>query len=65
MFKIGTQSAKDIRKDCPVFYVLGSAPAPALPTPPMFSVVLLHTKLVVCRFMRLTVGLYLYFLAEL
>ena len=38
LFKIGIRSAEDIRKDVPIFQVYGSAPA--LPTPPVFRVVL-------------------------
>ena len=42
LFKIGIQSAKDIRKDEPILQVWGSAPG--LPTLPVFRVVLIHTE---------------------
>ena len=37
LLKIGIRNAKGIRKDVPIFQVLGSNPVP--PTPPVFRVV--------------------------
>ena len=44
LLEIGIRNAKEIRKDVPIFQVLGSAPAP--PTQPVFRVVLFHTEAV-------------------
>ena len=43
LFKLGSVSVRDIRKNIPIFQEGGSNPAP--PTPPVIRVVLLHKHL--------------------